>query len=365
MSAWIVAARRTAVAPRGGAFARLRIEELGAPVVRAVLADTGVDPVDELVLSNALGAGGNPARRVALAAGLGVAGLTIDRQCAGGLDALRLAAALVEAGAEAVLAGGVESYSRRPLRLATDPDGGAPVPYDEAPFTPWPDRDPGMAVAAAGLADRLGISRAAQEAFAVESHRKALAAVPAGIMALEGVARDAFPRVLTPAVAARAKPVAGSVTAATMAVAADGAAFCLVVGDRLAARFPRALRIVGAATLGSDPMEPGLSAIAPMQAVLDRAGIGTGDLARVELMEAFAVQAMATIGALGLDPAKVNPEGGGLAFGHPVGASGAMLAVQLFHGLTHGYGLAGIAGAGGVGAALLVQARDSSEPGRI
>ena len=365
MSAWIVAARRTAVVPRGGAVARLSIEDLGAPVVRAVLADSGVEAVDELVVSNALGAGGNPARRVALAAGLEVAGLTIDRQCAGGLDALRLAAALVESGAEAVLAGGVESYSRRPLRLATDPDGGAPVQYDEAPFTPWPDRDPGMAEAAARLADRLGMSRAAQEAFAVVSHRKALAAVPAGIVELAGVARDAFPRRLTPAVAARAKGVAGSVTAATMAVAADGAAFCLVVGDKLAARFSRAMRIVAGATLGSDPLEPGLSAIAPMRAVLDRAGIGVGDLGRVELMEAFAVQAMASIAALDLDPVRVNPEGGGLAFGHPVGASGAMLAVRLFHGLRGGHGLAGIAGAGGVGAALLVQARDSTEPGRI
>lgn len=365
MSAWIVAARRTAVVPRGGAFARLSIEALGAPVVRAVLAEAGVEALDELVVSNALGAGGNPARRVALAAGLPVAGLTIDRQCAGGLDALRLAAALVDSGAEAVLAGGVESYSRRPLRLATDPDGGAPVPYDEAPFTPWPDRDPGMAEAAAALAERLGIGRAAQEAFAVESHGKALAAGPAGIVELAGVARDAFPRRLTPALAARAKGVAGSITAATMAVAADGAAFCLVVGERLAARFPRARRIVDSATLGSDPMEPGLSAIAPMRAVLERAGIGAGELERVELMEAFAVQAMATVTALGLDMGRVNPEGGGLAFGHPVGASGAMLAVRLFHGLSRGYGLAGIAGAGGVGAALLVQARDRTEPGRI
>ncbi|MFN3282058.1 MAG: thiolase family protein, partial [Tabrizicola sp.] len=143
----LIAARRTAVVPRGGAFARLRIEDLAAPVLRACLADAGIGPeeVDEVILSNALGAGGNPARRAALAAGLPerVAGLSIDRQCAGGLDAILLARALVDSGAaEVVLAGGVESYSRRPLRLATDPDGGPPVPYDEAPFTPWPDRDP-------------------------------------------------------------------------------------------------------------------------------------------------------------------------------------------------------------------------------
>jgi acetyl-CoA C-acetyltransferase len=114
----LIAARRTAVAPRGGAFARLSIEELAAPVLLACLADAGIGPdqVDEVILSNALGAGGNPARRVALAAGLGhVGGLSIDRQCAGGLDAILLARALVDSGAaDVVLAGGVESYSRRP-----------------------------------------------------------------------------------------------------------------------------------------------------------------------------------------------------------------------------------------------------------
>ena len=145
----LIAARRTAVVPRGGAFARLGIEDLAAPVVRAVLADAGIDGVDELILSNALGAGGNPGRRVALAAGLGqVAGLTLDRQCAGGLDAILLAKALVDSGAaEAVLAGGAESYSLRPLRLATDPDGGRPWPMIRRPSPPgltaipaWPRR---------------------------------------------------------------------------------------------------------------------------------------------------------------------------------------------------------------------------------
>ena len=123
----LIAARRTAVVPRGGAFARLSLEDLAAPVIAACLADAGISPdaVDEVILSNALGTGGNPARRVALAAGLmeRVAGLTIDRQCAGGLDAILLARALVDSGAaDVVLAGGVESYSRRPLRLATDPE---------------------------------------------------------------------------------------------------------------------------------------------------------------------------------------------------------------------------------------------------
>jgi acetyl-CoA C-acetyltransferase len=351
----LIAARRTAVVPRGGAFARLRIEDLAAPVLTACLADAGIGPgqVDEVILSNALGAGGNPARRAALAAGLPerVAGLTIDRQCAGGLDAILLARALVDSGAaEVVLAGGVESYSRRPLRLATDPDGGPPVPYDEAPFTPWPDRDPGMAEAAEALARRLGIGRARQEAWAAESHAKALAAdLSAEIVALNGVARDAFPRLLTPKLMARAPVLTGSLTAATAAVAADAAAVCLVVSDRIAAG--RGLAILAGATTGGSPEEPGLAPVAAIRRVWD------GEpLAQAEIMEAYAVQALAVIDAAGLDPEIVNPGGGGLARGHPVGASGAILAVRLFHGLRAGRGLAAIAAAGGIGTALLVEA---------
>ncbi|MFN4129380.1 MAG: thiolase family protein, partial [Paracoccaceae bacterium] len=174
----ILSARRTGIVPKGGAFARLSLEDLAVPVVRACLMDAGIASVDEVICANAIGPGGNPARRTALAAALPehVAGLTIDRQCAGGLDALLLAAALVDVGrADFVMAGGVESFSRRPLRFLTDPEGGAPVAYDEAPFTPWPGRNPRMAAAAAALADACGYSRAAQEAWAVASHAKALA----------------------------------------------------------------------------------------------------------------------------------------------------------------------------------------------
>jgi acetyl-CoA C-acetyltransferase len=351
----LIAARRTAVVPRGGAFARLSLEDLAAPVLRACLADAGIarDQVDEVILSNALGAGGNPARRVALAVGLPdrVAGLTIDRQCAGGLDAILLARALVDSGAaEVVLAGGVESYSRRPLRLATDPDGGPPVPYDEAPFTPWPDRNPGMAEAAEALAARLGISRTRQEAWAVESHAKAMKADhSAEIVPLSGVTRDAFPRPLSPRLLARAPVVAGSITAATAAVAADAAAVCLVVSDRLAQG--RGLAILGGATVGGDPGEPGLAPLAAIARIW-----GCEPLAMAEIMEAYAVQAIALVEGAGLDPALVNPGGGGLARGHPVGASGAILAVRLFHGLKSGRGLAAIAAAGGIGTALLVAA---------
>lgn len=356
----ILAARRTAVVPRGGAFARLSLEELGAPVIAAVLADAGLPPdaVDEVIAANALGAGGNPARRVALAAGLPerVPGLTIDRQCVGGLDALLLARALVDGGAaRVVLAGGVESYSRRPLRLATDPDGGPPVPYDQPPFTPWPDRDPGMTEAAAALADRLGLSRTAQEGWAADSHARAMAAGAQGIVPLAGQGRDPFARALHPGLLARAPVLAGSITAATTAVAADAAAFVLVVADEMAR--PGALRLGPGRTLGAAPEEPGLAPVPAIRAVLQEAGLRPADLAQVELMEAYAVQAIACAqGALkGLDPARINPAGGALARGHPIGASGAILAVHLFHGLQAGFGLAAIAAAGGLGTALIVE----------
>ncbi|MES2550722.1 MAG: thiolase family protein [Pseudomonadota bacterium] len=351
----LIAARRTAVVPRNGAFARLSLEDLAAPVLQACLADAGIDAarVDEVILSNALGAGGNPARRAALAAGLPdrVAGLTIDRQCAGGLDAILLARALINSGAaDIILAGGVESYSRRPLRLRTDPDGGTPTPYDQAPFTPWPDRDPDMTQAAEALARRLNIPRDRQEDWAIRSHANALAADQAAeILSLNGIARDTFPRVLTPRLLAKAPVLTGSITAATAAVAADAAAVCLVVSDRIAQG--RGLALLGGASVGGNPEEPGLAPVAAIRRIW-----GGEPLAQAEIMEAYAVQALAVIDGAGLDPQIVNPGGGGLARGHPIGASGAILAVRLFHGLQQGRGLAAIAAAGGIGTALLVEA---------
>jgi acetyl-CoA C-acetyltransferase len=267
---------------------------------------------------------------------------------------------MIEAGqAEAVLAGGVESYSRRPIRLRTDPGGGPAVPYDQPPFTPWPDRDPDMAEAAAGLALSLGIGRDRQDAWAMRSHAAARAAagrMQGEIVPLLGISADGFTRHLTAAVAARAPVISGTISAANAAVAADGAALCLVVSDRLARRSKRALRILGGVTLGGRPEEPGLAPVAAIVRVLGQAGIRAAELSLAEVMEAYAVQAIACVEGAGLDPARVNGGGGALARGHPVGASGAILAVRLFHDLRSGTGLAAIAAAGGIGTALLLQA---------
>ena len=357
---WIIAARRTAVAPVNGAFRRLLVHDLAAPVIRACLADAGLDPqaVDEVILSNALGGGGNPARVAALAAGLPdrVAGLSIDRQCVGGLDAILLARALVESGAaRIVVAGGAESYSRRPIRMATDPDGGPAVPYDRPAFTPFPDRDPDLHQAAWHLAERLGLTRAQMDAWAIASHAKALAArsrLMPEIVPVAGVLFDTFTRALSPALAARAPTLVGGISAANAAVAADGAAFVIVADRPLG---PNPLRIVAGQTHGSDPAEPGLAPVEAMAQTLRAAGLPHMSVRIAEVMEAYAAQAMGCVAASNLDPAIVNPDGGALARGHPIGASGAILAVRLFHGLMAGPGIAAIAAAGGLGTALIVE----------
>lgn len=366
MTAHIIAACRSAVVPRGGAFAALSLDRLGAPVLRKALKEAGLDPaqVDEVIVSNAMAGGGNPARLIALAAGLPehIAGLSIDRQCAGGLDALLLAKALVESGAaNVVVAGGVESYSRRPQRLRTFADGRPAEAYDQPPFSPWPDRDPDMAQAADALANAYGISRKDQDNWAVESHRKALATKfsSAELIALEGQSNDPFARNMTPALAARAKIVHGSITAANMAVAADGAAFCVVVSEQMCRHLGRdGIAVLGGATKGDLPELPGIAPLAAIRAAFTQTGISAQRIANAEVMEAFAVQAIACVQGADLDPDTVNTGGGALARGHPIGASGTINAVRLYHTLREqgGTGLATIAAAGGIATALILGA---------
>lgn len=366
MTAQIIAACRSAVVPRGGAFATLSLTQLGAPVLQAALRQAGIAAaqVDEVIVSNAIGGGGNPARLIALAAGLpeDVAGLSIDRQCAGGLDALLLAKALVESGAaQVVVAGGVESYSRRPQRLRTFPDGRLPEPYNQPPFSPWPDRDPDMAQAADALARAYGISRADQDDWAVQSHQKARAAEfgTDEITVLEDQTRDPFARRMTPALATRAKTVCGHVTAANMAVAADGAAFCVIVSEQMRRSLGRdAIRILGGATKGSQPELPGIAPLAAIRAAFAQTGLTAREITSAEVMEAFAVQAIAAVRGAELDPVRVNIGGGALARGHPIGASGTINAVRLYHSLrkTGGTGLATIAAAGGIATAVILGA---------
>ena len=370
MSAFIAAACRSPVAPRDGALAALLPHQLATPVIKALLHQARMTEhdVDEVIVSAAISSGGNPARSVSLAAGLPerIAGLSIDRQCAGGMDALLLARQMILSGAaEAVIAGGVESYSRQPMRAHTFADGRAPEPYTQAPFTPWPDRDPEVSQAAAELAEAQNISRATQDEWAVASHARAMDHPPSTseVIPIAGLTQDAFTRRLTPALCTRAKPITGSITAANAAVAADGAAFCLVVSERIANRLDLPMtQILGGATLGSEPTCPGLAPLVAIKETFAQTQLSPDDLSVSEVMEAYAVQAIACVRGAGLNPDAVNIGGGALARGHPIGASGAINVVRLHHEIlaqdttTDTTGLATIAAAGGIGSALILRA---------
>ncbi|WP_289034810.1 thiolase family protein [uncultured Roseibium sp.] len=378
----ILAARRTAVAPRGGAFRALQADELAAPVIEALLADAGVDrqAVDHVIFGSALYGGGNPARLAALRAGLPdrVPALTLDTQCCSGLDAILMASHLVRSGAaRCVIAGGMESYSRAPIRMhrpATRDQ--EPVAYDRPAFAPFPERDPDLTAAAASLAAELEISRQAQADYAICSHAKALAARKQAVNLAELVIlpeapleQDAFARPLTQATALRAPVLAGDrrtgVSAATVAVEADAAAAVLVVEEGFTQDLtPSASRLVRTAILdgitrGGPPEDTARVPIDAMRTLLSRLDKRPEDLACLELMEAYAVQAMATVAALGWPEDRINRSGGALGRGHPIGASGAILAVRLVHELQRevegAHGLCSIAAAGGLGSALALR----------
>ena len=166
---------------------------------------------------------------------------------------------------------------------------------------------------------------------------------------------DTYSRPLSARLCTRAKAIYGSVTHANTAVAADAAAFCVLTAASPATK--RAVQLLGGISIGGDPCLPGLAPIAAIEQVLDRYQLNTAKLTHIEIMEAFAVQALASIQGAGLDPDLVNRHGGALARGHPIAASGAILAVRLFHDLrsTGGIGLAAIAAAGGLGTAVLLR----------
>jgi acetyl-CoA C-acetyltransferase len=302
----------------------------------------------------------------ALAAGLpqDVAGLSIDRQCAGGLDAISIAVALVKSGmANVVIAGGAESSSRRPERLRTDINGGPSIPYDRPPFSPWSQDDPDPHQAAADLAIAHGISKLDQDQWTLNSHKTALESretirreiVPLTKAPLDF---DAFTRKLAMRTCERAPIINGTVSTATTAVSADAAAFVVVANKDYARRAQNAVLITGSATVGASSRVPGLSPIPAIQKVMSDTGLKPNDLNIIEMMEAYAVQAIACLRETDLDPDITNLGGGALARGHPIGASGAILAVRLYHELLErrGIGLAAIAAAGGIGSALILQA---------
>lgn len=381
--ALIAAWARSAVAPHGGAFRTLPPHGIAAPVLQALLqrAALRAQDVDAVVLGNALGAGGNPARMVALAAGLPerCAAFSIDTQCCAGLDAIAMAVGLLASGqAEVVVAGGVEAWSRAPIRQHRPLNADElPLAYERPAFSPDPARDPDLLQAAADYAATHGTSRCEQDRYALDSHARALgqrAALAAEIVPVAGLDHDAYPRAMPAATAARlpvqAHGTPSSATdcaVSTLAISprADGAALVLLLSGKAAKRLgiPAPAQWRTSASVGLDPTMPLLAAEAATRVVLQRAGLDHAQaLDVVELHDAFAVQGLAFCQALGLPPDSINRLGGGIARGHPIGASGAIALVRVLadlqrRGHSGSLGLAAVAGAGGIGAAALVQWR--------
>lgn len=348
----IAAAFRTPIGRVNGTLSAIEPASLAAPLIRRILQDTGLaaEDVDDVLLGNAANSAGNLARLAALEAGLPVSvpGLTIDRQCGSGLEAIALAARLVTAGAGRVyLAGGTESSSRAHLRfrppLTSD---GAPEPVRRARMAPDAIGDPDMGIAAENVARHAGISRARQDAFALESHRRAVAAQKAGRFAGEivpldtpagRVSQDECPRENTSLEKLAAlKPVFrpdGTVTAGNACPVNDGAAVVLVTSLTEARRrgLTMLLELVDSVTVGVDPNLLGLGPVPAMEKLVARnPGLDATNIPYIEFNEAFAAQVLASLDALGIDHAIVNREGGALALGHPYGASGAILVTRLF-----------------------------------
>lgn len=386
--ALIAAWARSAVAPHGGAFHTLQPHDIAAPVVRAVLARAGVsgNAVDAVVLGNALGAGGNPARMLALASGLTdrCAAFTLDTQCCSGIDAVSMAVGLLASGqASVVLAGGVEAWSRAPIRHVRPMREGDPaIAYEKPAFAPDPARDPDLLVSAALYALQHGFSRAQQDAYAVRSHYNAIAhsaELAAEIVPVNGLTQDAYPRAIDLLRAAR-MPVAvkrealvgadrsrhdtdADCAVSTLAISAkaDGAALVLLATPQACQDLgltPQAEWVTSAA-VGVDSITPLIAAEKAALAALLRAGLPSVDSLRViELHDAFAVQALSFCQALNIDPLRINRRGGGLARGHPIGASGAIAMVRMLSDLWRdevagAHGLVAVAGAGGIGAAAI------------
>jgi 3-oxoadipyl-CoA thiolase len=393
-SAFITAAVRTPIGRAGGVLAELRPDDLAAAAIAGLVRSASLPPdrIEDVIFGCANQAGEdnrNVARMAALLAGLPVEipGQTVNRLCGSGLQAVASAAHAIRAGeGDLFVAGGVESMTRAPyvtLKSGKPWDRTTPAVADTT--VGWRFVNPRMrsewTISLGETAERVGtmygITREAQDAFAVESQRRAQAAIASGAFGAETVgleiqrrngpetiARDEPPRAdVTLEGLARLAPAfvpGGTVTAGTSSGINDGAA-ALAVASQTAVETlglrPLA-RIVSSAVAGVDPSCMGIGPVPATRKALARAGLSAKDLDLVELNEAFAAQALACIADLALDPARVNIYGGAIALGHPLGASGARILTTLVHALqrTGGrYGLATMCIGVGQGIAMVVE----------
>ena len=376
---------RTAIGAFGGALKDVSPLDLGAAVISAAVQRAGIrkEDVDRVIFGEIIQTTerGNPAREAALRAGLPVetAAYTVNINCGSGLLAVRMAALEVMSGeAQVVVAGGMESMSAAPF-LAPDVRWGRRLGHAGLLDSLHTIAIGGMGQAVEKLAEKLHISREDQDAFALESHAKAVRAwnegrftdevVPVTVPQRKGdpvvFARDESPRPDTNlARLAKLPPVfkeGGRLTAGNSSPLNDGAAALLVARRAVAERLgitPLA-RILAFGASGCDPDMMGIAPVAASRSALQKAGLSLQDIALIELNEAFAAQSLAVIRELGLPREKTNVSGGAIAIGHPVGASGARILVTLLHELRRRqgrYGLATLCIGGGQGIAAVVEA---------
>ena len=383
--AFISTALRTPVGKHGGSLANVRPDDLAAVPIKAVVERSGVDPasIDDVLLGCANQAGEdnrNVARMALLLAGLPVEvpGQTVNRLCGSGLQAVASAAQAIKAGeGTTFIAGGVESMTRAPYVSLKSGEPWSRKPPETADTTVgWRFVNPRMkkewtislGETAEVVAERYKISRAEQDAFAVESQQRAERALKDCVFTNELVpvqlpdgstfAKDEYPRAGTTLESVgKLKPAFrkdGTVTAASSSGINDGAAALLVTGTAKGA----IARIVATAVAGVDPSVMGLGPIPATKKALQRAGLTIDQIDLVELNEAFAAQAIACIRDLQLDPAKVNIYGGGIALGHPLGCTGAKILTTLVHALTRRqarFGLVTMCIGVGQGIAMIVE----------
>jgi 3-oxoadipyl-CoA thiolase len=392
----IVDALRTPIGRYGGGLKDVRADDLGALVISRLMERTGIEPalIEDVILGCTNQAGEdayNVARMAALLAGLPVevAGLTVNRLCGSGMQAVLSAAQAIRAGeGDVFIAGGTENMTRAPLVMAKPetafPRGGAKL-WDTTIDWRFPNpkleaqrHTDNMGITAENVVERWKVSREDMDAFALASPQKAGAAMESGAFDAEivpvsvpqrrgdplVVARDEHPRPdVTAEQLAKLRPAfreGGSVTAGNSSGINDGAAALLVMDARTAERLglqPMA-RVVAGAVAGVEPSCMGVGPIPATRKALGRAGLTADDLDWIELNEAFAAQALPCIRELGLDPDKVNPNGGAIALGHPIGSSGARILTTLLHQMRRTnarYGLATMCIGVGQGIATVVE----------
>lgn len=370
-SVYVLDALRTPIGRYGGSLATVRPDDLAAHVLRALAErnQAAISRLDQVVFGATNQAGEdnrNVARMATILAGLPyeVPGVTVNRLCGSGLEAVADAARRIATGeSEAVVAGGVESMTRAPFTMpkATSAFDRSPPPVYDTTLG-WRYTNPAMAArfellsmgeTAENVAEKYGVSREDQDAFALSSHQRAQAAAEAGFFKAEIapisvkpakgdavlVERDECIRGdASLAGLAKLKPVFrknGSVTAGNSSPINDGAAGVLLVSEEVvkASGATPLARVVMTATAGVEPNYMGEGPIPAVRRLLTRAKLTTNDLDLVELNEAFAAQALACVRTLELDPARVNPSGGAIALGHPIGCSGARIVATLVHGM--------------------------------